>query len=120
MRFHEDHRRAFWGDIFEFPGGDINVVKLNPNAVIAWHRHQRQEDRIFCIEGDVLVQTIESDGKCRRWYLSAPDDRTVTIPRNAWHGYSTPHGAILLQFNGPGKWSGEDEERKSLDEMPWA
>lgn len=121
MRFHEDHRRVFWGDVFELPNGDINVVKLNAHAVIAWHRHQKQDDHIFCIEGDVLVQTIDADGQRTRWYLSAPDDRIVTIPRNSWHGYSTPHGATILQFNGPSKWTenNPDEERMSLEEVPW-
>lgn len=119
MRFHEDHRRAFYGNVFELPNGDINIVRLKPHAIIAWHRHQKQGDHIFCISGDVLVQTIEQDGERRRWYLSAPDERTVAIPLNTWHGYSSPHGATILQFNGPGKWDGTDEERKSVEEIPW-
>lgn len=121
MRFHEDHRRVFYGDLFELANGDVNVVRLKANAVIAWHRHQHQDDHIFCIEGDVLVQTIDPDGQRMRWYLSAPDERVLTVGRNYWHGYSSPKGAIILQFNGPGKWTEDnlDEERMSLEGAPW-
>lgn len=121
MRFHEDHRRAFYGDVFELSNGDINIVRLKPHAVIAWHRHQKQDDHLFCLEGELLVQILHEGGRTR-WYLNAPDDHSiVTIPRNTWHGYSSQHGATILQFNGPGKWTEDnpDEERLSLEEVPW-
>lgn len=119
MRYHADARREFWGDIFETEFGDINAVTLHPGIIIAWHRHQSQDDHIFCLQGEVLVQAIAPNGERAQWYLRCPDDRIVTVTRNFWHGYSSPRGAILIQFNGPGKWDGSDEERMSLEEMPW-
>jgi quercetin dioxygenase-like cupin family protein len=119
VRYHEDARRRFWGDIFELASGDINLVRLNPGAVIAWHRHQNQDDRIWCVSGEVLVQAIYPSGRMK-WYLSARDDSVAMILRNSWHGYSSPEGATILQFNSPGKWDGTDEERHPIDdEMPW-
>lgn len=109
----------FWGDVFGLPNGDVNVVHLKPGVIIAWHRHQKQDDHIFVVDGSVLVQAISQDGVREQWYLSRPDDRIAVIPRNHWHGYSTPGGATILQFNGPGKWTGEDEERASLTDIPW-
>lgn len=119
MRFHEDERRAFYADIFDLPNGDLNLVRLKPGVTIAWHRHQHQDDQLWCVAGEVLVQALR-DGARTKWYLSGPDTGVVTIQRNAWHGYSSPMGATILQFNGPGKWTGEDEERHPIDdEMPW-
>ena len=120
MRIHHDDRREFWGDIFELPNGDVNVVKLWPGVVIAWHRHRRQDDRIHLVEGDITIQAIDPEGVRHLW---ESEDGAVLpptmIPRGWWHGYSSYSGATLLQFNGPGKWDGTDEERMSLDEMPW-
>lgn len=116
MRFHEDDRRIFYGDIFGLPNGDVNLVRLKPGITIAWHRHQKQDDHIFLVSGQLLVQAIDPSGKRFQWYLNQPDDRVVTIPRNWWHGYSTHDGATILSFNGPGKWTGDDEERRPVEE----
>lgn len=122
MRYHEDERRKFWGDIFGTNGGDINIVRPTPNVFIGWHRHQRQDDRLFVVQGILRLRLFEEkpfDG--REWLLGDQGDRLpVVIPRNWWHGYMalTPD-TIVLQFNGPGKWDGTDEERMREDEMPW-
>ena len=121
MRYHADERRAFWGDIFDTPDGDFNVVKLNPGVVIAWHRHQRQDDRIAVIDGDVYIQAIDPEGNRHHWHRGLyVGEFPIVIPRGWWHGYATDIGATLVQFNGPGKWDGSDEERASLDQIPWS
>ena len=128
MRYHKDDRRTFWGDIFELPNGDINVVHLYPKTTIAWHRHQFQDDRICVIRGDLTLQAIDPEGIRHSWILDADAfdlamagvQPPVVIPRGWWHGYSSRWGAAILSFNGPGKWTGEDEERHPIDdEMPW-
>ena len=119
MRYHEDFRRRFWGDLFATDFGDINVVQLHPGVIIAWHRHQRQDDHIFVVYGSVHIQAIDEQGQRHGWHLDAPRAFPVRIPAKWWHGYSSPMGATLVQFNGPGKWDGSDEERKSLEEVPW-
>jgi dTDP-4-dehydrorhamnose 3,5-epimerase-like enzyme len=129
MRYHEDERRRFYGDIFDHWNGDlkgdINVVYLNECGPIAWHRHMQQDDRLFLVSGALRV---------RMFLDHAPKDRTehilvaihgerkvLTIPRFWWHGYEAlVPDTIILQFNGPTKWDGADEARHPIDdEFPW-
>lgn len=123
VRFHEDTRRRFYGDIFETPEGDINVVYLTPNVPIAWHRHQHQDDHLWLISGLLRVRFFEEDGGeiSEHNMVALPGARRViTIPRGLWHGYEAiAKNTVVLQFNGPGKYDGTDEERKSLKELPW-
>lgn len=119
MRYHEDSRRRFWGDLFTTDFGDINVVQLHPGVAIAWHRHAHQDDRLFVVYGQVCVQAIDDEGTRHRWDLDAPKALPIWIQRGWWHGYSSREGATLVQFNGPGKWDGTDEERHPIGEAPW-
>lgn len=124
MRFHFDERRAFWGDIFDTPHGDFNAVCLKTHIPIAWHRHQHQDDHLFVLAGGLRVRMFKK--KSREDMVEhvllgwAEEPKTVTIPRGWWHGYEAMFdGTVILQFNGPGKWDGSDEERASLTDIPW-
>ena len=122
MRFHEDARRKFWGDIFATDQGDINIVRPKKGVFIGWHRHQHQDDRIFLVQGILRLRVFETDpADGREWILVDTDDRLpLWVGRKKWHGYTAlTDDTIILQFNGPGKWSGEDEERKDPKEVPW-
>lgn len=119
MRFHWDERRTFWGDLFATEQYDINAVQLHPGVVIAWHRHQHQDDKIFVLYGKVSIRAIDLEGVQHRWDVDAPNAKPVFIPRGWWHGYSSREGATLIQMNGPRKYDGSDEERMSLDVTPW-
>ncbi len=121
MRVHFDNRRRFVGDIFGRPDGDFNAVTLFPGVVIAWHRHQFQDDGIYVLYGSATIQAIDLDGKRHRWDMEAPHGLPVLISRGWWHGYSSQDGATILSFNGPGKYDEfqPDEERKSTTEIPW-
>lgn len=119
VRYHEDSRRRFWGDLFATEFGDINVVQLHPGVTIGWHRHAHQDDRLFVVYGRIRVQAIDDEGTRHRWDLDAPTAQAVWIKRGWWHGYSSPEGATIVQFNGPGKWDGTDEERHPIGEAPW-
>lgn len=122
MRFHGDMRRKFWGDIFATDQGDINIVRPAKGVFIGWHRHQRQDDRIWLVQGVLRLRIFETaPGDGTEWILVDTDDRLpLWIGRNKWHGYEAlTDDTIILQFNGPGKWTGEDEERLSLEEVPW-
>jgi dTDP-4-dehydrorhamnose 3,5-epimerase-like enzyme len=125
MRFHRDERRTFYGDIYSNPDGDTNVVYLEPHVPIAWHRHQRQADRLFLIRGILQVRCFTdswaTDGVVHILIHTGQPRDVLHIPPNTWHGYEAlVEGTIVLQFNGPGKWTGDDEERHPIDdEMPW-
>lgn len=123
MRYHADERRRFYGDLFSNPDGDINVVYLAPHIPIGWHRHQKQSDRIFLIQGVLRIRVWADDALSyiEHILVAVPGERQVIhIPNDTWHGYEAiTDDTILLQFNGPGKWDGSDEERKSFEEVPW-
>ena len=124
VRYHADGRRAFYGDIFDRPDGDINIVYLQPAIPIAWHRHHWQTDQLFLIAGALRVQMFldTPHTPLRRLLTEDAGHRgPVMIPRGWWHGYEAIGvPTIILQFNGPGKWDGTDEERHPIDdEMPW-
>ena len=120
MRYHADARRRFWGDIFRTAEYDINAVQLFPGVVIAWHRHQYQDDKLFALYGQVDLQAIDPEGQRHTWNMDSHTQLPVCIPRGWWHGYQSRYGATLIQLNGPRKYDGSDEERMGLDVMPWA
>jgi dTDP-4-dehydrorhamnose 3,5-epimerase-like enzyme len=121
MRYHADWRRQFWGDIFDTPHGDINIVRPCWGVPIGWHRHQRQEDRLWVISGALRVRLFfDSPADGIEWMLGPRSGHVVGVPENHWHGYEAMSpDTIVLQYNSPGKWDGSDEERLSFDEVPW-
>lgn len=119
MRTHADPRRLFLGDLFDTPDGDVNLVRLYPGAVCAWHRHQKQTDRLFCVTGAVRVGLLGPDGKPDWLVLDERSPGPFTIPRGTWHGYGAlTEPCILLQYNTP-KYDPTDEERQPLKKLPW-
>jgi len=124
MHYHADTRRTFYGDIYGNPDGDINVVYLQPHIPIGWHRHQHQSDRLFLIQGVLRVKSFTMDYRYDgvEHILVAKDGErdVVHIPADTWHAYEAlTDDTIVLQFNGPGKWTGEDEERCGFEVIPW-
>lgn len=123
MRFHQDHRRTFYGDIFETPQGDVNVVYLTPHVPIAWHRHQHQDDHLWLVSGVLRVQAFRDglEDRIEHIMVALPGARRVIeVSAGEWHGYEALEpNTVVLQFNGPGKWSGEDEERHPIEDAPW-
>lgn len=120
MRVHSDDRRTFYGNIFPLMGGDVNVAVLMPGAICAWHRHQKQDDEIFCVVGSVKVGVAKGPPPALvTWTVltdRVPD--TLTICRNHWHGYQNigPERAILVGYNNR-KYDGTDEERMTVLDM---
>ena len=115
MRVHVDDRRYFVGNLFAdtLIYGDLNCVCLQPEVTIAWHRHQRQTDYLFCAKGTVKVGLTEGPGKSVRWeVLSDRQPRELVIPPNTWHGYRNigPGLAIIVGFNTQ-PYDPTDEER---------
>lgn len=123
MRFHQDHRRTFYGDIFDTPTGDVNVVYLTPHVPIAWHRHQHQDDHLWLVQGALRIRCFRDspeDGVDHTMVTLPGARRVIVIPRGEWHGYEAlMRETIVLQFNGPGKYSPEDEERHPIGDDPW-
>jgi dTDP-4-dehydrorhamnose 3,5-epimerase-like enzyme len=122
MNVHSDDRRLAYFNVFDDATlGQVNIVRLHPGALCAWHRHAYQTDRYLCVVGTVKVGTVNNDGLT--WYvLDEHLPTVVTIPPGTWHGYMPISGeAVLLQYLDR-KYDPTDEERKSVEEMgvSWA
>lgn len=92
---------------------------------IAWHRHQRQTDHLFLVQGILRLRVFRDDPRTDGVEHILVNTRglrdVVAIPPNHWHGYEALiEGTILVQYNNPGKWDGSDEERRPLADVPWA
>lgn len=101
MRVHIDHRRVGFWDIFADAGlpGDVNVVILKRGEVCGWHKHQRQTDRFFVVDGTVRFGMAADAGTCTMLDRTNADG-VLVVPPGMWHGYmALEDDAIVLQFN---------------------
>jgi dTDP-4-dehydrorhamnose 3,5-epimerase-like enzyme len=96
MRIHKDSRRDGYFDLCSEIGlpGDINVIRLKPNQFCGMHRHQKQTDRFWVIEGEVgfhFDQTVV--------WVSWDHDQVTYVHPGIWHGYEAGHeGAVILMY----------------------
>jgi len=133
MRFHIDDRATRYCDIFpEIGKGDINVVVYQPGALAAWHRHQRQADYHFCVQGALKIGICNGpknewvdDTWCERWCkFHVLSDRNpcppLKIEAGLWHGvYNFTTEPAILIYHITNKYDGTDEERATVEEMRW-
>lgn len=116
MKIHTDDRRCAWLEVFKdaLPDGQLNVTTVWPGAILAWHRHEHQDDRMLVISGTLKVG-IWWPGKPEDviWEVLTPlDPRECLIPRGAWHGYQNigHEPAVALSWlNQP--YNAKDEHR---------
>lgn len=128
MRAHLDKRAARFCDLFEDTPGDVNLFVLhNPGEISAWHRHSQQVDQFVLVNGSVLFgMSLDGDEKPEfiRLYNEIDKFRAfpkITIKPGAWHGYQNigTRPAMLLMYLSHKYEDGWDEERRTLEEMPW-
>ena len=131
MRISSDDRRIGFFDLFDLPLGDLNIIRLHPGAICAWHRHQRQEDWLFCVQGTIRVGRTEcTPGEMAvtlkdnpeqfvQWdTLDEHNPRTLCVPIGTWHGYQNiGAGDAVIVLYATNKYDGSDEERRSLQAM---
>jgi dTDP-4-dehydrorhamnose 3,5-epimerase-like enzyme len=118
MRVHEDARRRFIADLFP-TAGDVNVVYLHSPDPIAWHRHQKQTDFIYCIWGRLRVCLVRPGSKDVAVYGLTGADDPLEIPPDTWHGYEPLSAQVILVSYLSRKYDPTDEERAPLDAFPW-
>lgn len=114
MRLDQDDRRLMYADIFGEPDYDINVTVLEPGALCAWHRHQRQHDKFLVLQGTVKFGTIFDD-EVEFVVFGERNPAVVPIPTGVWHGYQNigpGQAIILMQLSN--KYDPEDEQRMSI------
>lgn len=106
IRAHSDDRRTAWletlGD--ELPG-DLTITWVHPDAILGWHRHEKQDDLMVCVQGVLKVgcwmnyldahpgspdESSPGTGQYIRWItLDARNPQMLRIPAGWWHGYQS-------------------------------
>lgn len=70
----------------------ILVVHLRPAAISAWHRHARQTDHIYCIDGALRLVMYDarpdspSHGVVDVRLLHPARPQLIVVPPGLWHG----------------------------------
>lgn len=118
IRFHQDHRRVGWFDIF--PVGnvvDVNVVRIHKAGTITgWHRHQKQTDFWFVPHGLLQVGVFKEGEEVRWEFLSPEFGKVFEIEPNTWHGYRALKDDTFLIYGLTNKYDGSDEERLRIED----
>lgn len=124
----DDRRLAFFNVFGDATPGQVNIVRLYPGSICAWHRHQKQTDYYFCVAGVVKVGMVYDEittpppGLVLFKTLDAHNPQVVPVFPKTWHGYTAIGGeAVLLQYLDH-KFNPTDEERMTVEAMgvSWA
>lgn len=102
--------------------GQAYVTSCAAGVVKAWHRHQRQWDRWFCVAGAAKVG-IHDGATSQAVILSADRPQLLIIPAGLWHGFTPCWGhreAVILNL--PSREydpAAPDEERRGPLAFPF-
>lgn len=99
-------------------------VRLDPRAISAWHRHERQTDQICAIDGTIRVVLFDgregsrTQGRIEEVELSASRPALLIVPPGIWHGIQNmlpaANSAFLNLFDLPYEHGDPDEWRLPL------
>lgn len=97
----------------------ITLSEIYPDAIKAWHRHQRQTDFIACVSGNLKVGlAVEEDGTVDIETVCIGDDNreVVKIPPGIWHGMTPVGGeSATVIYVQDQTYDSDDEERRPYD-----
>jgi dTDP-4-dehydrorhamnose 3,5-epimerase len=96
--------------------GQAYITTCTQGVIKAWHRHQKQIDRWYCVNGVARLGLYNSETKESQTIILSPQLPTmVTIPVGIWHGFTPAWGhreaAILNMPSTPYDINNPDEER---------
>lgn len=140
-RFHADDRRLGWFDIFPITSAladrksnepaikDVNIIRIpKAGTITAWHRHMKQIDYWFVIQGQLqvglaFVGLTRPDSNYAVYdytftFLSPETRQTLEIPPPAWHGYKSLVDDTILVYGLTNRYvETPDEIRCHVDDM---
>lgn len=134
MKISADDRRTAWLEVFKGSNmpGDLTVTWIEPGAILAWHRHEQQEDWMLVLEGTLKVGAWRGHEEKSflddmEWVVDevqweALTDRApkpLVIRRGWWHGYQNigpGRACVLTYITQP--YNPQDEFRLSPSEVP--
>ncbi len=100
--------------------GQAYVTTVLPGVVKAWHRHERQWDRMVGLTGRTLLVLIDgragspTHGATVEVVLAQRQHRLVLIPPGVWHGLKalSPSESLVLNLpDRPYQVAAPDEQR---------
>lgn len=78
----------------EFGFGQAYITTCTQGVIKAWHRHEKQIDRWFCIGGAAKLGLYDEDNDVQQTViLSFLIPQLVVIPSGIWHGFTPVWGS---------------------------
>lgn len=113
MQFKDTRGKSSF-DVFPWmEKGQVNFSIMYPGAIKAFHRHQKQEDWVLCVFGDIWIQLVDKDNKKTEVCLEQGD--SYRIPVNTWHGFKAMNREAGMVYLCTEKFDPKDEERNRWD-----
>lgn len=117
MRAFKDDRGRSYNDLFSGKEQDINCSVLYPNAIKAWHMHERQTDFWACAKGHLKASVVSGTPEKyvrKDHYLSEGD--TLIIPAGLWHGvHNISEQESILLYQITPKYDPENPDELRVD-----
>lgn len=116
-------QEALFGERF----GQAYVTTVMPGVVKAWHRHERQWDRMVGLAGRTLLVLLDgrpdsaTRGAVVECALSVRQHQLVLIPPGVWHGFKCIGDRESMVLNLPDQAydaAAPDEQRFGAHESP--
>lgn len=118
MKISADDRRTAWLEVFKGSNmpGDLTVTWVEPGAILAWHRHEFQEDWMLVLSGSLKVGAWQGTIErvfAQTWETMTPKrPQPLVIPAGWWHGYENiGHEPCLLLTYVTQPYNKDDEFR---------
>lgn len=126
MRIFKDTRGKSWFDIavingIAHPEGQVDITITYPDAIRAFHYHEKKFEIFFVIEGEYKVVVYDQNSpieKKKVTYLSQGE--SILIKPFTWHGYQVvgeKRGIIMEYSSQPLDRSNPDDQRKPYNEF---
>jgi dTDP-4-dehydrorhamnose 3,5-epimerase len=120
MRIFKDTRGKSWFDIIG-ETGQVDITITYPEAIRAFHYHERKYEIFFVIEGEYKIVVYDTQASIKKktvTYLSQGD--SIRIEPYTWHGYQVlgeKRGIIMEYSSERHNLNNPDDQRKPYNEF---
>lgn len=105
-------------DLFVLKDGQVNVSVMPEGIVKGVHQHDKQVDRVACIQGKILALTSDEGQMVpERTVLSPMNREILTIPKGKLHGFKAlaPNTIMVYHVSRGYDQTDPDEKRFNWD-----